>query len=128
MTDDYQEHFSESGERVNETSNNSSIEEAMEEDRETQQLMSSLLKNKGWQALAGMLTADLAARRNEYELNESTGMDAMISREFLRGEIAMLRTMLQLPTDLKEGADAALRMRQRQLDTVKGQDDDRTDN
>jgi hypothetical protein len=90
------------------------FEELTHDDRESMQLMRSLLNNEGWKSFVRLLESDLKTRRDLYELGDVEGMDGLIQREFLRGEIAMLRTMLGMPEALMESSNTALHMRTEQ--------------
>ena len=81
--------------------------------------MGSLLNNAGWHALSKLMKAEIQLRRNKYELDTESTYDRLISREYLRGEIAQLRVILALPEQLKENAEAGLSMRNNEAATRK---------
>ena len=89
------------------------------DDREAITLMGSLLNNAGWHALSKLMKAEIQLRRNKYELDTESTYDSLISREYLRGEIAQLRVILALPEQLKENAEAGLSMRNNEAATRK---------
>lgn len=87
-------------------------EELTHEDYKLVQLMQSLKRNEGWQYLVEELEGQLKMRRDQYELEEGGGLDALIAREFPRGEIAMLRLVLALPDTIEDSARAAIEARE----------------
>lgn len=91
------------------------FEELTEEDRRAVNQMRELRKSPGWQFLSGELNETLEMLRDIYENDSIGSFDRLVGREFVRGQIAMLRLILELPEKVEEGSLAALKARQEQL-------------
>lgn len=64
-----------------------------------------LLSSQGWSLVKEWLEGQVRSRRDAYELEAGKGMDDLIAREYLRGEIAGLRLALELPRKALEAME-----------------------
>lgn len=84
------------------------VRAAMEELRVIRQEFQALAKLAGWVRLREYADAQIGQRRVQRE-NMSGSLDKMIESEFLNGEIAGIRTFMNLPdiliTDFEEQLD-----------------------
>ena len=67
-----------------------------------------LLRSEGWDALTKVLEAQIEQRRNTFELVSLESLDQVYAQEFLKGELAALRLILQLPQDALDDAQAVI--------------------
>lgn len=66
-------------------------------------LMALLLASEGWKALCKILEAQIHTRRQEYELAPLESLDALPKQEYMKGEVASLSMVLNLPQAIIDG-------------------------
>lgn len=100
--------------------------EALREALVQKEELSLLLATKGWSILCEILNDQIVARTNKVmllPLGDPNGNLSVEQQEFMKGEVAGIRTMLQLPQDLLATADAIVEQNKLELE-----EDGRRDN
>lgn len=66
-------------------------------------LMTLLLAHEGWIVLSKIINAQIHTRRQEYELAPLESLDALPKQEYMKGEVASLSMVLNLPQAIIDG-------------------------
>lgn len=103
------------------------FEELTEEDRQLVLAMRALRRDKGWEFLVGEMQEWLEELRNLYESDSEASFDKLVGREFVRGEIFMLKSIISYPDEIEQSARFALRARQDQMKEQQSDGYDPTD-
>lgn len=81
--------------------------EQRESARQMKKLMESLFANQGWQFLMQVAEFELKKRRNKIVFEPTSDT---LAQEFMKGECAMLSTLIQMPTTFLESAVEAIEL------------------
>ena len=87
----------------------SDFEERLAEARQQNMALGALLESKGWSMLCVLLQDQITQRTNKVmllPLGEPEGNATLAQQEFMKGEVAGIRTMLNLPATLLSNAAA----------------------